>query len=221
MPVRFGRYEFDAVRRSLTHDGAPVHLTPLAFTLLDLLIADAPRVFTKEELHGRLWPDTFVSDAALTSLIKELRRALDDREARVLIRTVNRIGYAFGGVVTRSTPPGAPPASSSAIHWVEFKDRRLRLHEGENVIGRSAEVEVWLDVPNISRRHARIVVTDGTAELHDLGSKNGTRANDRTLAGPVPIVDGDRIGVGQVTLVYRRAEGGLPTESQTTDTPDS
>jgi DNA-binding winged helix-turn-helix (wHTH) protein len=69
-----------------------VHLTPLAFTLLDLLIAEAPRVFTKEELHSRLWPDTFVSDAALTSLIKELRRALDDREARALIRTVNRIG---------------------------------------------------------------------------------------------------------------------------------
>lgn len=221
MPVRFGHYEFDAARRSLTHEGAPVHLTPLAFTLLDLLIADAPRVFTKEELHGRLWPDTFVSDAALTSLIKELRRALDDRGARVLIRTVNRIGYAFGGDIAESAPAGPPPASSAAMHWVEVNDRRLRLRAGENVIGRSPEAEVWLDVASISRRHAKIVVNDRRAELHDLGSKNGTRANDRLLAGPVPIVDGDRIGVGKVTLVYRRAEGGLPTESQTTEPTDS
>lgn len=221
MSVRFGHYEFDPVRRRLTGDGAPVHLTPLAFTLLELLIAEAPRVFTKEELHSRLWPDTFVSDAALTSLIKELRRALDDREARVLIRTVNRIGYAFGGALAQSAPSGPAPASSSAIHWVEVDDRRLRLHAGENLIGRSPEAEVWLDVASISRRHARIVVNDGTAELHDLGSKNGTRANDRPLAGPVPIVDGDRIGVGKVTLVYRRAEGGLPTETQTTEPLDS
>jgi DNA-binding winged helix-turn-helix (wHTH) protein len=134
VPVRFGHYEFDAARRSLTHEGAPVHLTPLAFTLLDLLIADAPRVFTKEELHGRLWPDTFVSDAALTSLIKELRRALHDRDARVLIRTVNRIGYAFGAAIAESAPP---PASRAAIHWVEVNDRRLRLRAGENLIGRS------------------------------------------------------------------------------------
>ena len=218
MPVRFGHYEFDAARRSLTHEGAPVHLTPLAFTLLDLLIADAPRVFTKEELHGRLWPDTFVSDAALTSLIKELRRALHDRDARVLIRTVNRIGYAFGAAIAESAPP---PASRAAIHWVEVNGRRLRLRAGENLIGRSPDAEVWLDVASISRRHARIVVNDGTAELHDLGSKNGTRANDQPLAGPVPIVDGDRIGVGKVTLVYRRAEAGLPTESQTTESPDS
>jgi pSer/pThr/pTyr-binding forkhead associated (FHA) protein len=99
-------------------------------------------------------------------------------------------------------------------------DRRLRLRVGENLIGRSPEAEIHLDVASISRRHATIVVTDGTAELHDLGSKNGTRANDRPLAGPVPLVDGARIGVGKVTMVYRRAEGGLPTESQATEPPD-
>jgi hypothetical protein len=162
-----------------------------------------------------------VSDAALTSLIKELRRALDDRNARVLIRTVNRFGYAFGGAIAESAPAGPQPASSAAIHWVEVNDRRLRLRAGENLIGRSPDAEVWLDVASISRHHARIVVNEGTAELHDLGSKNGTRANDQPLAGPVAIFDGDRIGVGKVTMVYRRASGGLPTESQTTESPDN
>jgi DNA-binding winged helix-turn-helix (wHTH) protein len=215
--VRFGDYEFDAVRRRLTRHGVPVHLTPLAFTLLERLIADAPRVCTKEELHKLLWPDSFVSDASLTSLIKELRRALDDREARVLIRTVNRVGCAFGGAVE---PVTVTPPPSTSIHWVEVNGRRLRLHAGENLIGRTPDAEVVLDVANISRRHAVIVVSDGSAELRDLGSTNGTRANDRLLEGPLTIADGDRIVVGKVTLVYRRASGGLPTETQVSQAPN-
>jgi DNA-binding winged helix-turn-helix (wHTH) protein len=213
VPVRFGHYEFDPVRRYLTRQGRPIHLTPLAFSLLELLIAEAPRVFPKQELHARLWPDSFVSDASLTSLIKELRRALDDRDERSLIRTVNRVGYAFGGstAATASTP-SAPPGA--VIHWVEINGRRLRLNAGENLIGRAPDAEIWLDVASISRRHATIIVADATAELHDLGSKNGTLANDSPVTAPVAIADGDRIGVGKVTLVYRRAVAGLPTETQ-------
>ena len=212
MPVRFGDYEFDSARRRLTRQDTSLHLTPLAFDLLEVLITGTPRVFTKEELHKRLWPDSFVSDASLTSLIKELRRALDDGD-RGLIRTVHGVGYAFGGAIA-AAPSGPISAPAALIHWIEFNDRRLRLHPGENLIGRAPDAEIWLDVTSISRRHATIVITDGTAELHDLGSKNGTRANDRLITGPAAIEDGDRIGVGNLTLTYRRAPGGPPTESQ-------
>ena len=212
MPVRFDDYEFDAARRRLTRQDTVVHLTPLAFTLLEVLITGAPRVFTKEELHKRLWPDTFVSDASLTSLIKELRRALDDRD-RGVISTVHGVGFAFGRSIA-AAPSGPISAPTAVIHWMEYNNRRLRLHPGENLIGRAPDAEIWLDLTNISRRHATIVVTGGTAELHDLGSKNGTRANDHLLSGPTTINDGDRIAVGNVTLVYRCAPGGPPTESQ-------
>lgn len=213
VPVRFGHYEFDAARRRLTRQGELVHLTPLAFTLLELLVTGAPRVFTKKELHDRLWPDSFVSDASLTSLIKELRRALDDRGDRTIISTVHGVGYAFEGQILSATPA---PASGSTllVHWVEYNTRKLRLHAGQNLIGRAPDAEVWIDVGNISRRHATIVVAEATAELHDLGSKNGTRANDRLITGATAINDGDRIGVGDVTLVYRCVAGGPPTESQ-------
>lgn len=216
MPVRFGDYELDAAGHRLTRQGTAVHLTPLAFTLLDLLVAGAPKVFTKQELHRRLWPESFVSDASLASLVKELRRALDDRGDHEFVRTVHGVGYAFGGsIVSVPSPPASSPGT--LIHWIEINDRRLRLHAGENLIGRAPDAEIWLDVANISRRHAAIVVADGSAEIQDLGSKNGTRANDRLLTGPTPIGDGDRIGVGDVTLTYRRAPGGPPTESQITD----
>ena len=130
------------------------------------------------------------------------------------IRTVNRVGYAFGGSLATERAAPTPAAPLATIHWVEINDRRLRLHAGENLIGRAADAEVWLDEVSISRRHATIVVGDGTAELRDLGSKNGTRTNDVRLDGPVSLADRDRIGIGNVTILYRRAPGGPPTETQ-------
>jgi len=53
----------------------------------------------RNEVHltrQRLWSGTFVSDATLVGLIKEVRRALDDRKANApLIRTAHGVGYAF------------------------------------------------------------------------------------------------------------------------------
>ena len=52
-----------------------------------------------------MWPTTFVSDATLVGLIKELRRALDDRDrAAPIIRTVQRVGYAFCLPLDTSVP---------------------------------------------------------------------------------------------------------------------
>lgn len=98
MTVTFGPFEVDSDRRLLLKNGGEVHLTPKAFDLFAVLLAEAPRVVRKEELHRRVWPDTFVSDATLVGLIKELRRAVDDRDSeRPIIRTTHGVGYAFAG----------------------------------------------------------------------------------------------------------------------------
>lgn len=55
MSVTFGRFELDESRRQLLKSGSDVHVTPKAFDLLALLIAEAPRVVRKETLHQRLW----------------------------------------------------------------------------------------------------------------------------------------------------------------------
>src|ERR671910_547925 len=96
MAIRFGPFLLDAARRQLFRDSANVHVTPKAFELLLLLVAAAPRVLSKRELHEQLWPGTYVSDATLVGLVKELRRALDDRDPGApVIRTAHRVGYAF------------------------------------------------------------------------------------------------------------------------------
>ena len=93
---RFGSFEFDAEQRELRRDGQAVHLTPKAFDLLGILLGAAPRVVSKDELHRRMWAASCVSDAALVGLIKEVRRALDDRDRdSPMIRTVHQSATRF------------------------------------------------------------------------------------------------------------------------------
>src|ERR1700687_4589889 len=98
MRVRFGECLLDSDTRELTVRGETVHLQPKAFQFLELLLANRPRALSKNEIHEKLWPGTFVSDGTLTSLLAEVRSAVGD-EARKprFVRTVQRFGYAFSG----------------------------------------------------------------------------------------------------------------------------
>jgi len=203
--VRFGRFTFDRATRQVTCDEAPVHLTPKAFDLLSLLIAEAPRVVRKEELHRHVWPDSFVSDASLLGLVKEVRHALGDEGQGTVIRTAHRVGYAFAAPLQRVT--ARAPGSGA---WVMAGSMVVSLQEGENLIGRDAECAVIVDLPNVSRKHARIVVTGRHATIEDLGSTNGTVLGDQKVTGPTALRDADRIRIGDATLTFHVALTTLP-----------
>jgi DNA-binding winged helix-turn-helix (wHTH) protein len=207
--VRFGSFELDSARRQLFRDNREIRLTPKAFDLLSLLINAAPRVVAKSELHDRLWPSGAVSDATLVGLVKEIRRALDDRERDApLIRTAHRVGYAFAAPIVRTVRP------SKISRWLIAGDRRIGLVDGENLIGRDPEAAVLLDYATVSRRHARVIVTETSTLLEDLGSKNGTTIGGTKLFGTVTLRNGDRFACGQVPLTYRESAAALPTATQ-------
>lgn len=212
MGVRFGEFVLDVEQRTLIRNGAGVHLTPMAFNLLALLVDEAPRVIPKQELHERLWPRTFVSEATLLGLVKELRRALDDRAARATIRTVNRVGYAFGAAVDRQMPAAARAAR--ADHWLLLNGRHMPLNQGTNLIGRDPDAGVWLDSSSVSRRHAQVVIDEAGVRLEDLGSKNGTIVREQRLDAAHALEDGDRFTVGGLTLTYRRSTIGARTDTE-------
>jgi hypothetical protein len=74
------------------------------------------------------------------------------------------------------------------------------------VIGRDGDADLCLADPTILPRHARVVLHAGRARLQDLGSVEGTRVN----GVPVTTADlhsGDRIELGDTTLVYRGEQG--------------
>ena len=206
--VRFSSWTFDGPRRLLLDgDGQPAHLPRKAFDLLALLIANAPRVVPKAELHARLWPDTFVADSTLVALVKDLRHALRDHMADApIVRTSHGVGYAFC-----ATLKIARPDALTHDHWLIVRGRRVPLKAGDNLIGRNPRAEIWLDAAGVSRRHARIGVTAVKAELEDLGSKNGTFVGKVRIVEPVTLGNGDAITIGPLTIVFRMEVSGDAT----------
>ena len=210
MLIRFGAFTFDGERRQLFRAGAALHLTPKAFDLLTLLLTHAPRVVNKDELHQQLWPGTFISDATLSGLIKELRRVLDDRSrTEPIIRTAHRVGYAFCPPIERATDRDAAPR-----HWLVLRRRRVPLRLGESIIGRDGASDVHLDDVSVSRRHARVLIEDGIVRLEDLNSKNGTTIGGDPVSGQVALHGDERLTFGSVVAVYRCADSGMSTETR-------
>ena len=207
---QFADFVFDSARRQVTRaTGEPVHLTPKAFELLAILIHEAPRVVQKTEIHERLWPGVFVTEATLVGLVKELRRSLADHDPRSpIIRTSHGVGYAFCAAVAE-----APTHRTTHEHWIVGDTGRMPLREGENLIGRDPACCVWLDATGVSRLHARIIVKCETAEVEDLGSKNGTWLQGQPLTSKMPLHDHDSVRIGPVPLTYRFCESGLSTET--------
>jgi DNA-binding winged helix-turn-helix (wHTH) protein len=201
--ARFDRFTLDSESRRLTSDGADVHLSPKAFDLLCLLVAARPNALAKDDLHARIWPGVFVVDANLSVLIAEIRRALaDDAHAPRFIRTVHRHGYAFSADAT-DVAPGPGGGGTARRAWLVWRERVLLLAEGENLIGRDPSCAVWLDVPGVSRRHARVVVSADSVVLEDLGSVNGTFVNEAAVLTARRLNDGERIQVGPVDVQFR------------------
>jgi hypothetical protein len=64
------------------------------------------------------------------------------------------------------------------------------------------DVEIRLDDPFASSRHARISRQGPVVVIEDLGSTNGTYLNDELLTGPQPLHDGDRIRIGDSEFSY-------------------
>lgn len=203
MRIRFGECVLDADTRQLTRGGDVVHVSLKAFQFLELLLENRPRAVSKKEIHEKLWPGTFVSDGALTSLLVEVRTAIGDQARRPLyVRTVHRFGYAFCGSA-EEVRRKASSASRARSCWVLRAGKRTALEAGETIVGRDPGAGVFIDDPSVSRRHARIFITEDGAILEDLGSKNGTHLGERRVDGTASLEDGARIRVGTVLLTFR------------------
>jgi DNA-binding winged helix-turn-helix (wHTH) protein len=211
MRFQFGRCLFDSDTREVFRSGRPLSVSPKAFEFLEILIQRRPSAVSKDEIHRLLWRETFVSDANLPNLVAELRTALGDtaRNSRI-IRTVPRYGYAFCAEATGE--PSQRP-SSSAVYRLIWGYREIALHAGENLLGRDESAVVWIDDPEVSRRHARILVTGSGATLEDLGSKNGTFVRGERIGGAVSLKEGDIITIGPSSLIVQIYRHTDPTAS--------
>jgi DNA-binding winged helix-turn-helix (wHTH) protein len=214
MQVHFGEFTLDTDSRQLLKGDVQRHLSPKAYELLRLLIDSRPRALSKAELHKRLWPSTFVSESTLSSLVAEVRDALDEKaESARFVRTAHRFGYAFDATATTSESR-VPLADVRARCWIVWEHGHVSLKEGEHLLGRDSDVAVWLESPSVSRHHARIRVSGSDATIEDLGSKNGTYLHGERIATSTPLADGDEIRLGSVPVTIRllKATGSTVTQ---------
>ena len=219
--VRFGDFVLAPDSRELRRGSRTIPLSPKAYRLLEILVASRPKALSKMALQEHLWPDTFVVEKNLVNLVAEIRSALgDDPTHPRFVRTVNRFGYAFCEP-TNDDPAGDSLASTrrDVRFRLVWADGRAGLGEGAYVLGRDPDLDLFLDSPGVSRRHARLKITGDEAILEDLGSKNGTFIADRRVDGPTRLGSGDVIRVGPVRLTFRafHARESTRTEPQAED----
>ncbi len=99
--------------------GTTVALRPQAIAVLLFLARNASRMVTRDELMRAVWPDVIVTDDSLVQCIKEIRRALQDDEHRI-IRTEPKRGYRLVPPGSGETAPGLAPGEESFHQDIRF-----------------------------------------------------------------------------------------------------
>src|SRR5262245_50941032 len=93
-------------------------LDPKVMQVLVVLAQNAGQVVGREDLVSRLWPDTVVTDDALTRCIYELRRQLSQaggsERYRAMLETLPKRGYRLNGQVSHPTPSTGDPRPARA-----------------------------------------------------------------------------------------------------------
>ena len=121
MRFHFESFTLDSSTRLLLKGQDVVRISPKAFQLLLALLEYAPNALSKQEIQERIWPDTFVTETNLPTLVSEIRTALEDdsREPR-FVRTVYGFGYAFSGELRRDdalTAAPQTPGKARPFRW--------------------------------------------------------------------------------------------------------
>src|SRR5262245_18042636 len=115
---RFGAFQLDTRERRLSRGCDVIPLRLKVFDTLRVLVENAGRLVTKQELLDTVWPETAVEENNLNHNVSVLRKALGERATgQQYIETVPRVGYRFAApveaVATNAPPPPSPPSAAT------------------------------------------------------------------------------------------------------------
>ncbi len=89
--------ELDREAHRVTRAGREVRLGPTEFKLLEFMMENPGRVFTRTQLLDGVWGrDVYVDERTVDVHVGRLRKAINRGTERDLIRTVRGAGYALG-----------------------------------------------------------------------------------------------------------------------------
>ena len=179
-----------------------LELPPRVFAVLRHLVEHAARLVTKDDLLTAVWRDAVVSDAALASCIRDLRRALgDSSSAPRYIQTVHRRGFRFVGPVAPPTSPhhaAAPPPGSEVRRPSSISPATSTL------VGRTAQLaRLTRSFEKALNRQRQLVFVTGEPGI---GKTALVEAFLEGIAGDATT----RVGWGQCVEQYGTGEAYLP-----------
>jgi DNA-binding winged helix-turn-helix (wHTH) protein/dienelactone hydrolase len=181
-------YELDTGLFELRRAGERVNLEPQAFDVLVYLVFHRDRVVPKEELMDAVWGGQFVTESAVTSRIKQVRRAIgDDGQAQRSIRTIHGRGYRFVGDVTSPADNDLPSDAKAPVRYTTSDG----LHIAYQVTG-SGDLDIVLIPGFVSHleldwtdpRHAHFLDRLGSMGRLIRFDKRGTGMSDRPSGVP-------------------------------------
>lgn len=108
------------------------------------------------------------------------------------------------GAAAPATGSDITPPAGAAILIVKRGPNagaRFLLDQETTTAGRHPESDIFLDDVTVSRRHAEFRLNDGTFEVVDVGSLNGTYVNREPRNSQVLAI-GDEIQIGKFRLVF-------------------
>jgi TolB-like protein/DNA-binding winged helix-turn-helix (wHTH) protein/Tfp pilus assembly protein PilF len=125
--LRFGVFELDLSAGELRKHGLKIRIQEQPFQVLAMLVQNAGKVVTREDLQKKLWPaDTFVDfDHGLNKAINKIREALSDSaESPRYVETLSRRGYRFlAEVKDADAPVRSPKLPTQTQPPEEVRDR--------------------------------------------------------------------------------------------------
>jgi pSer/pThr/pTyr-binding forkhead associated (FHA) protein len=124
-----------------------------------------------------------------------------------MLRFHTRGGAAAVVLAPQAGSPAVATSSAAAVSaqpcLIAASGERYPLKYGApTTLGRALDNDIVVADPSVSRHHAELTIANGTAELRDLGSQNGTFIGGRR-ASQGRIVDGDAIVLGDARFTFR------------------
>ena len=144
----FSSFWLDVEQRQLLHRNQPVILTRKALDTLNVLVSNAGRVVSREELRRLVWGNTIVEEATIAQNIFTLRKTLSEHEpGQNLIETIAGVGYRFTGQIHSYSPEANPQRSEAAesrrpLRGSKFQARLLWAVPGV-VLGFGLVAAIW------------------------------------------------------------------------------
>ncbi|WP_187977081.1 DUF3662 and FHA domain-containing protein [Mycetocola sp. JXN-3] len=158
--------------------------------------------------------------------MSKMGSALVDELVAIVKKYGRAQGYTFAGAVSVTLRPD--PGLSEGIMRVDTEDpqtdvvwlpaldiagQRYPLARARTVIGRGSDADITIADPGTSRKHVEILWDGKRAQVHDLGSTNGSELNGQSVTQAL-LEDGSVIQIGRTQITYRLLAQSAPKPAE-------